>query len=85
MKSLNVILTLLSLIISVLSKKVYYEAEDGKLNGITVFKELSGFSGKGYVGRFENPGNSVTVTVDAPATGMYDLSIIYCANMGQKN
>jgi mannan endo-1,4-beta-mannosidase len=84
MKSLNVILTLLSLIISVLSKKVYYEAEDGKLNGITVFKELSGFSGKGYVGRFENPGNSVTVTVDAPATGMYDLSIIYCANMGQK-
>jgi len=64
---------------------VYYEAENGKLDGVTVYKnEISGYSGTGYVGRFENPGNSVTVTVDVSQTGMYDLSIVYCGNMGQK-
>jgi len=84
MKSLNIILGLLCFIIGTLTKKVYYEAEEGKLNGVTVYSELSGFSGKGYVGRFESPGNSITVTVEAPSTGMYDMSIIYCANMGQK-
>jgi len=64
---------------------VYYEAENGKLDGVTVYKnEISGYSGTGYVGRFENPGNSVTVTVEVSQTGMYDLSIIYCGNMGQK-
>ncbi|OUM69138.1 glycoside hydrolase family 26 protein, partial [Piromyces sp. E2] len=85
MNSLSLLLLCLSFVLSTFAKKVYYEAEDGKLNGVTVFKsDLSGFSGTGYVGRFENPGNSVTVTVDAKENGMYDLSIIYCANMGQK-
>ncbi|OUM56310.1 carbohydrate-binding module family 35 protein, partial [Piromyces sp. E2] len=63
---------------------VYYEAENGNLNGVTKYNELSGYSGTGYVGRFENPGNSVTITITVSKSGMYDLSIIYCANMGQK-
>jgi len=50
---------------------VYYEAENGKLDGVTVYKnEISGYSGTGYVGRFENPGNSVTVTVEVSQAGM---------------
>jgi len=82
--NLTLLLLFLSLILYINAEKVYYEAEDGKLDGITVFKELSGFSGTGYVGKFENPGNKITVTVNVKETGMYDLDIIYCANMGQK-
>ncbi|KAG4098449.1 mannan endo-1,4-beta-mannosidase B [Neocallimastix lanati (nom. inval.)] len=84
MKTLNILLLYLSFIICAFTKEVYYEAENGKLNGVTVYKDLSGYSGSGYVGRFETAGNSVSVTVEVSQTGMYDLSIIYCGNMGQK-
>jgi len=82
--NLNFLLFFLSLFTYIFAEKVVYEAEDGELEGITVFDELPGFSGKGYVGRFENPGNKLTITVEVKKTGMYDLDIIYCGNMGQK-
>jgi len=62
--NLNFLLFFLSLFTYIFAEKVVYEAEDGELEGITVFDELPGFSGKGYVGRFENPGNKLTITVE---------------------
>ncbi|ORX76272.1 mannan endo-1,4-beta-mannosidase C [Anaeromyces robustus] len=64
--------------------KLYYEAEDGILDGVTVFNKHSGYSGTGYVGKFENKGNSVKVKVEVSKTGMYEMSIIYLGNMGKK-
>ncbi len=66
-----------------------YEFEDGILNGCKVCDyasldegasgnpvDLSGFSGTGYV-YIEQKNTSVTVTVDAPEDGLYELKIGY--------
>ncbi|MGZ7444995.1 glycosyl hydrolase [Paenibacillus sp. TH7-28] len=57
---------------------VRYEAEDGTLSGgTTVSSSGSGFSGTGYVTNFHNPGDSLTMTIQAPEAGLYDLTIGY--------
>lgn len=67
-----------------------YEFEDGVLNGCNVCTytsldegasgnpvDISGFSGSGYV-YIEQKNTSVTVNVEAPAAGLYELKIGYC-------
>ncbi len=61
-----------------------FEFEDGTQTGsATVLSEQSGYSGTGYVFLQDNT-DTVSVTVTAPATGMYDLSIGYAAIYGDK-
>lgn len=67
-----------------------YEFEDGSLDGCKVCDytsldegasgepvDLTGFSGSGFV-YIEQKNTSVTVTVDAPESGLYELKIGYC-------
>lgn len=67
-----------------------FEFEDGMLNGCNVCTytsldegasgnsvDISGFSGSGYV-YIEQKNTSVTVNVDVPAAGLYELKIGYC-------
>ncbi len=61
-----------------------FEFEDGTQTGSAeVLSEQSGYSGKGYVFLKDNT-DTVSVTVTAPETGMYDLSIGYAAVYGDK-
>lgn len=61
-----------------------FEFEDGTQTGsATVLSELSGYSGTGYVFLQDNT-DTVSVTVTAPADGMYDLYIGYGAVYGDK-
>lgn len=73
------------LLVCVFSERVILEAKDGTLEGVQVFKELNGFSGKGYVGRFETKGNKVTVTLNVEKEGKYDLSLVYYGNRSKKS
>ena len=67
-----------------------YEFEDGSLDGCKVCDytsldegasgepvDLTGFSGSGFV-YIEQKNTSVTVTVDSPESGLYELKIGYC-------
>jgi len=64
---------------------VYLEFEDGDLSdGLTVENSVEGFSGKGYVGRFEKAKVSASVTVEVKETSTYKLSLIYYAPFGEK-
>ncbi|MBE0338810.1 glycosyl hydrolase [Paenibacillus sp. 23TSA30-6] len=56
---------------------VRYEAEDGTLKGTTVESSGTGFSGTGYVTNFHNAGDSLTMTIQAEAAGLYNLAIGY--------
>ena len=61
-----------------------FEFENGTQTGsATVMSEQSGYSGTGYVFLQDNT-DTVSVTVTAPETGMYDLSIGYAAIYGDK-
>ncbi len=61
-----------------------FEFEDGTQTGsATVMSELAGYSGTGYVFLQDNT-DTVSVTVTAPETGMYDLAIGYAAVYGDK-
>jgi mannan endo-1,4-beta-mannosidase len=55
-----------------------YEFEDGTITGTSteVMTEETGYSGTGYV-YLKNGGDTLTVEVDAPSTGMYDISVCY--------
>ncbi len=62
----------------------WLEAESGKLNGVAVASSAAGYSHIGYVEGFDNAGDSVTVTFNAPVAGVYDLGIRYRAPWGDK-
>ncbi len=53
------------------------EAEEGVLTGVQVARDISGFSGTGYVTGFDNTGDKVTVTVTAPVKAFF-LIMIQC-------
>lgn len=59
------------------------EAETGLLTGVSVATQVENSSGK-YVTGFINPGDKVTVIVNVPATGEYNLVIRYRALSGKK-
>jgi len=82
-----IILILLLLLLSIkfsISKKIIYEAEDGILNNIKIYKNIPNYSGKGYVGLFEKDGDSVTITINITEIGYYNIYISYLANLGTK-
>jgi mannan endo-1,4-beta-mannosidase len=58
------------------SSKIY-QAEDGILNGVEVSKEVSGYSGNGYVTGFNQSNDSITFKVKVPSDGLYILNISY--------
>jgi hypothetical protein len=69
----------------IIAQGVKYEAESGTLTGsVTVQSSVSGFSGTGYVGRFENDGDKVTFTINLAAAGNYNIYIGYAAPLGDK-
>ncbi|MGN0606507.1 MAG: glycosyl hydrolase [Oscillospiraceae bacterium] len=57
---------------------VKYEFEDGKIEGTstTVQTEEIGYSGTGYV-YLKDAGDIISVEVDVPETGMYEIAISY--------
>lgn len=62
-----------------------FEAEEGVLVQTTIGQARSGFSGKGYVTQFHTEGASVTIRLEAPATGLYFLSICHANEGSDKN
>ena len=60
------------------------EAENGVLSGTGIESSIAGFSGTGYVGGFDEGTDSVTVSVNITALGLYDLSVRYHAPYGDK-
>ncbi|WP_051907913.1 CBM35 domain-containing protein [Flavimarina sp. Hel_I_48] len=59
-----------------------YQAEDATIIDATVSSEGTGFSGSGFV-VFEATG-SVSITLDAAAAGMYELTLGYRSGFGEK-
>ncbi len=55
-----------------------YEFEDGVITGTstTVMTDEKGFSGTGYV-YLKDAGDTISVDVEVPSTGMYDITIAY--------
>jgi len=60
------------------------EAENGSLNGTTTSTSRSGYSGSGYVTGFDNSGDSVTVSFDAPAAETRTVKIRYASEYDTK-
>jgi mannan endo-1,4-beta-mannosidase len=61
------------------------EAENGVRSGsLTIQKNISGYSGSGYVGRFENSSDKLTLSVPVISEGEYDIFIGYCSEYGTK-
>ncbi|MGI5183205.1 CBM35 domain-containing protein [Dactylosporangium sp. CA-152071] len=61
-----------------------YEAESGTLQGVTVADTVPGFSGTGYVAGFDDPADTVTITVPGGPGGLFDLSVRYRSPFGDK-
>lgn len=61
-----------------------FEAEAGVLNGVHAAAELSGYSGDGYVTGFDDDEDSLTVFVEAPEDGLYDMWVGYSSPGGDK-
>jgi len=62
---------------------VIYEAEDAVFpSSVSVMSDEPGYSGTGYVGRFEQSSDYITFEVQAPETALYDLSVGYGAIFG---
>lgn len=62
-----------------------YEAEGGTLTGtVSVQNTVAGFSGSGYVGRFENDGDKVSVAFSLAQEGYYNLYFGYASPYGDK-
>lgn len=62
---------------------VRIEAEDATLQGVETRAEQPGFSGKGYVTGFDQPGDQITLTADA-APGIYDVFVGFRTPGGHK-
>jgi mannan endo-1,4-beta-mannosidase len=61
------------------------EAENGILSGgVTIANSTSGYSGTGYVTNFTTSADKVTVTMNVPTAGLYQLDIRYSAPYGDK-
>lgn len=61
------------------------QAEAGVLNGVTVSTSQSGYSGTGHIdGASFGNGDQITMTVNLPAAGNYNLRIRYAGVFGEK-
>jgi mannan endo-1,4-beta-mannosidase len=61
-----------------------FEAEAGVLNGVETSTSSEGFSGEGYVTGFDQPADSVSITVNAPEEGLYQMWVGYNGMNGEK-
>ncbi|MDM8001907.1 MAG: glycosyl hydrolase [Bacteroidota bacterium] len=62
-----------------------YEAENGALTGsVSVMTAAAGYSGTGYVGKFENDGDKVSVAFTLAQEGYYNLYLGYAGPYGDK-
>jgi len=81
-------LCVLSLLLSsavAIAQSTKYEAENGTLTGtVTVQTSEPGYSGSGYVGRFENEGDKVTLNFTLEEDGNFDIYLGYAAPYGEK-
>ena len=72
-------------IYSLNAQSIRYEAEAGILTGsVTVQNSLSGYSGTGYVGSFENDGDKVTFNIMLTQAGNYNIYVGYAGPYGDK-
>ncbi len=71
---------------SVFATEIKIEAENAtRSSGMTVGNSVAGYSGTGYVQGFDNTfAKNVTFTMNAPAAGVYDLTIRYGTPSGEK-
>ncbi len=63
---------------------VIYQAEDGVLSGTLVGNTSAGYQGSGYVYDYTAPGDACSVTVNAPASGFYNITMGYRSEFGLK-
>jgi hypothetical protein len=64
---------------------IKYEAEAGILTGaLSIQSSQQGFSGTGYVGRFENDGDKVAFSINISEAGSYKIYIGFAAPYGDK-
>ncbi|KAH7923508.1 glycoside hydrolase family 26 protein [Leucogyrophana mollusca] len=69
----------------VCTQTIVLEAEDGTFTGnVVVDTSIPGFSGTGYVSGFSATADSVTVSTDVAAAGLYDLTVAYLSLYGEK-
>ena len=67
------------------AQSVKYEAESATLTGsLTVQSSVTGYSGAGYVGKFENDGDKVAFNFSLTNAGNFNIYIGYAAPYGQK-
>ncbi len=67
------------------AQEVKAEAENGLRSGtVTIHKSIAGYSGTGFVGRFESSGDKLTLSVPLAEDARYDIFIGYCAPFGTK-
>jgi hypothetical protein len=68
-----------------MAQSTKYEAEAGILTGsVSVQNSLTGYSGSGYVGKFENDGDKVTLNFSLAQSGNFKIYIGYAAPYGDK-
>jgi hypothetical protein len=81
------VLTILLLFgcITAAAQSTKYEAENGTLTGaLSVQSSVTGFSGTGYIGIFQNDGDAVSVSFTLTQAGWYRLWIGYAGPYGDK-
>ena len=61
-----------------------FEAEDAVLTGTKIETTVTGYTGTGYVGGFDEGTDKITFTIPSSATKLYDLSIRYAGIYGEK-
>ena len=59
-----------------------YEAENALSNGISAESTNTGYTGRGYLAGWNTEGQSVTVDVNVPTAGPYELAMRYAAAAG---
>ncbi|MDQ6422881.1 glycosyl hydrolase [Paenibacillus sp. LHD-117] len=61
-----------------------FEAEDGTMRGVNVAADSVGYSGEGYVTGFDAEDDQLTLKLEAPEKGLYELRIGYRSVSGDK-
>jgi mannan endo-1,4-beta-mannosidase len=75
----------LSLLAETRAQGTKYEAETAQMAGsLKAENSMAGYSGTGYVGKFESDGDKLTFRFDLSAKNAYDLYIGYAAPYGDK-
>ena len=68
-----------------LNADTIYEAEDAKLKGVEFSDQIKGYSGRGYVTKFLDTGDSVSFQVKVDSSGLYDLFCSYSTDTEKSN